>query len=83
MPEEKRDNKACQSSAVLIRALSFFLFRLNFSPNTSLNIPSLHNMLSPIVKTNVNGVSRDVCEFFQATKLNKGFHCARNHHGDH
>ena len=34
------------------------------SSNASLNIPFLHNMLSLIVKTNVNGVSRDVCEFF-------------------
>ena len=51
---------------VLVRVLNF---RLNFSPKTSLNIPSSHIVLSLKIKIKtLRGVSRDVCEFFTGLK---------------
>ena len=65
IPEEKARQQSLSVVRFLGERFVFSLFRLKFSPNTSLDIPSLHNMLSHTQK-NVHGVSRDVCEFFGA-----------------
>ena len=73
VPKEKAWQQSAaivfQSSAVHV-LVRVFNFRLNFSPKTSLNIPSLHIVLSlKLIKTCVvTGVSRDVCEFFSGLK---------------
>ena len=66
IPKEKARQQSLSVVSCVGKRVEISLFRLNFSPNTSLDIPSLHNMSSLILKKNVHGVSRNFCEFFQA-----------------
>ena len=62
------------------KSFDFSLFRLNLSPKTSLNIPSLRNLLSLIVKTTCVVFLETFVNFSQVY-IKGGFHFERNHHG--
>ena len=50
IPKEKARQQSLSVVSCVGKRVEISLFRLNFSPNTSLDIPSLHNMSSLILK---------------------------------